>query len=287
VNDTDAESGVPSDVSGGGGAGLRPAGAAAGQDREPGRPEYVQQNVANWTRANTEYTDASAARAWAQEEIKWGVFETPESELNLLGDVSGLDVVELGCGTAYFSAWLARRGARIVGVDPTPAQLETARRLQHETGIEFPLLEAVGEDVPLPDSSFDLVLSEYGASLWADPYRWIPEAARLLRPGGRLIFLSNSTVCALCMTMDGVGEQLVRAQFELGLVEWPDTHEVEFHLAHGDWIDLLRAKGFEVERLVELYAQPDADTHTYYKYVTAEWARKWPADEVWVARKRG
>ena len=243
------------------------------------RPEYVQQNVANWTRANTDYTDASAARAWAQEEITWGVFEAPESELNLLGDVNGLDVVELGCGTAYFSSWLARRGARVVGVDPTPAQLATARRLQAETGIEFPLVEAIGEDVPLPDSSFDLVLSEYGASLWADPNRWVPEAARLLRPGGRLVFLTNSTVSVLCMTMDGVGEQLVRPQFELGKWVWPDTNEVEFHLAHGDWIELLHKNGFEVERLVELFASPESETHTYYKYVTAEWARKWPPEE--------
>jgi SAM-dependent methyltransferase len=251
------------------------------------RPEYVQQNVANWTRANAEYTDASAARAWAQDEITWGVFETPESQLNVLGDVSGLDVVELGCGTAYFSAWLTRRGARVVGVDPTPAQLETARRLQRETGIEFPLLEAIGEDVPLPDSSFDVVHSEYGASLWADPYAWIPEAARLLRTEGRLIFLRNSTVSVLCMTMDGVGEQLVRPQSGLRKVEWSDTGEVEFQLGHGDWIDLLRANGFEIERLVELYAPADAETHSYYKYVPAEWARKWPAEEIWVARKRG
>jgi SAM-dependent methyltransferase len=251
------------------------------------RPEYVQQNVANWTRANTEYTDASAARAWAQEEITWGVFEAPESKLNLLGDVNGLDVVELGCGTAYFSSWLARRGAQVVGVDPTPAQLATARRLQAETGIEFPLVEAIGEDVPLPDSSFDLVLSEYGASLWADPNRWVPEAARLLRPGGRLVFLTNSTVSVLCMTMDGVGEQLVRPQFELGKWVWPDTNEVEFHLAHGDWIELLHKNGFEVERLAELFANPESETHTYYKYVTAEWARKWPPEEIWVARKRG
>ena len=251
------------------------------------RPDYVQQNVANWTRANTDYTDDSGSRAWAQEEIKWGVFETPESELNLLGNVNGLDVVELGCGTAYFSSWLARRGARVVGVDPTPAQLETARRLQGETGIEFPLIEAIGENVPLPDSSFDLVLSEYGASLWADPYRWVPEAARLLRPGGRLVFLTNSTVSVLCMTMDGVGEQLVRPQFELGKWVWPDTNEVEFHLAHGDWIELLHENGFEIERLVELFANPESETHTYYKYVTAEWARQWPHEEAWAARKRG
>jgi SAM-dependent methyltransferase len=251
------------------------------------RPDYVQQNVANWTRANTEYTDAAAARAWAQDEIRWGVFETPESQLNILGDVNGLDAVELGCGTAYFSAWLARRGARVVGVDPTPAQLATARRLQHETGIEFPLIEAIGEDVPLPDSSFDLALSEYGASLWADPYRWIPEAARLLRPGGRLIFLTNSTISVLCMTLEGVGEQLVRPQAGLYRVEWPDTHEVEFQLSHGEWIDLLRANEFEVHRLVELFAPAQAETHTYYKYVTAEWARRWPPEEIWSASKRG
>ena len=251
------------------------------------RPDYVQQNVANWTRANTEYTDAAAARAWAQEEIRWGVFETPESQLDILGDVNGLDAVELGCGTAYFSAWLARRGARVVGVDPTPAQLATARRLQHDTGIEFPLIEAIGEDVPLPDSSFDLALSEYGASLWADPYRWIPEAARLLRPGGRLIFLTNSTISVLCMTLEGVGEQLVRPQAGLYKVEWPDTHEVEFQLSHGEWIDLLRANEFEVDRLVELFAPQQAETHTYYKYVTAEWARRWPPEEIWSASKRG
>jgi SAM-dependent methyltransferase len=251
------------------------------------RPDYVQQNVANWTRANAEYTDDSGARAWAQEEITWGVFETPESQLNILGDVSGIDVVELGCGTAYFSAWLARRGASVVGVDPTPAQLETARRLQRETGIEFPLIEAIGEDVPLPDSSFDIVLSEYGASIWADPYLWIPEATRLLRLGGRLVFLCNSTVSVLSMTMEGQGEQLVRPQFGMHKHEWADTGEVEFHLGHGDWIDLLRGNGFEIERLVELFAQPDSETHTYYKYVTADWARKWPPEEIWVARKGG
>ena len=251
------------------------------------RPDYVQQNVANWTRANEDYTDASAAKAWAQEEITWGVFEKPEADVNVLGDVAGLDVLELGCGTAYFSAWLARRGAHVVGVDPTPAQLATARRLQADTGLDFPLIEAIGEEVPLPDASFDLVLSEYGASLWADPYLWIPEAARLLRPGGRVIFLTNSTVSVLCMSMDGVGEQLVRPQFELGKWAWPDTHEVEFHLAHSDWIELLRKNGFEVERLAELYAPPAAKTHSYYKYVTAEWARKWPVEEIWAASKRG
>jgi SAM-dependent methyltransferase len=250
-------------------------------------PDYVRQNVANWTRANAEYTDASAERAWAQEEITWGVFSVPESEVGVIGDVDGLDIVELGCGTAYFSAWFVRRGARAVGVDPTPAQLETARRLQQKTGIEFELIEAIGENVPLPDASFDLVFSEYGASIWADPYRWIPEAARLVRPGGRLVFLCNSVLSTLCMKLDGVGEGLVRPQRGLHKLEWPDTHEVEFHLGHGEWIEVLATNGFAVERLIELFAPQDAETHTFYSYVTPEWGSKWPVEDLWVARKRG
>ncbi len=249
-------------------------------------PEYVAQNVAVWTKANAEHTGPNARGAWAQDEITWGVFEIPERDLDVLGDVDGLDVVELGCGTAYFSAWLAKRGARPVGVDPTPAQLATARELQRELGLEFPLVEGVAESVPLPDASFDLALSEYGASIWADPNRWIPEASRLLRPHGRLVFLRNGTISMLCMDLDGVTEQLQRSYPELRRIEWPDTKEVEFHTPAGELIDLLRANGLELERLVELYAPEGAKTHESYSYVTPEWARKWPAEELWVARRR-
>jgi ubiquinone/menaquinone biosynthesis C-methylase UbiE len=122
----------------------------------------------------------------------------PEAQLGVLGDVSGLDVVELGCGTAYLSAWLARRGARPVGVDLTPAQLGTARRCQDRFGIRFPLLDADAGNIPLPGASFDLAVSECGASLWCDPSRWVPEAARLLRPGGRLVFHTTSVLAAMC-----------------------------------------------------------------------------------------
>src|SRR5207253_349025 len=138
--------------------------------------EPLARNIALWTRSNAEYTDEAAERAWASEEITWGVWSLPEAEIGVLPPLEGLDVLDLGCGTGYFSAWLARRGARPVGVDVTPAQLETARRCQREFGIDFPLIEANAEDVPLPDETFDLVLSEYGASIWTDPYRWVPEA---------------------------------------------------------------------------------------------------------------
>jgi SAM-dependent methyltransferase len=248
-----------------------------------------EKNVELWTKTNAEFTDASARRSWGREEIVWGVFGVPESEVGVLGDVSGLDAVELGCGTAFCSAWLARRGARVVGVDPTPAQLETARRMQAEFGLEFPLVEAFGEGVPLPDASFDLVHSEYGASIWADPYKWIPEAARLLRPGGRLVFLRNSTLSMLCAPDVGqIEERLHRPLFGMYRLDWPDNDgAVEFHLPPGELIDVLRANGFEIERLVELQAPKDAKTHDFYDYVTADWARTWPAEEIWVARKTG
>ena len=75
-----------------------------------GWSEDAARNRVVWTKANADYTDEEARRKWAAEAITWGVWGVPESELRILGDVSGLDVVELGCGTAYFSAWLARAG---------------------------------------------------------------------------------------------------------------------------------------------------------------------------------
>jgi SAM-dependent methyltransferase len=253
-------------------------------------PESLAGNIADWTRTNAEYTDPGAARAWAGDAIAWGVFQVREEDLGSpLGDVKDLDVVELGCGTAYFSAKLAKRGARPLGVDPTPAQLATAARMQGETGIEFPLLEAPAERVPLPDASFDLAFSEYGASLWADPRQWIPEAARLLRPGGRLVFLTNSVLAYLCFPDDPghADEHLHRPQAGMYVTKWPGEEGTEYHLSHADWIDLLHATGFELERLVEVYAPPGAEDHGYYETVTAEWAQKWPAEDLWVARKRG
>lgn len=248
--------------------------------------DYVARNRDRWAQTNREYTDTQADRAWHQEEIAWGVFGVREAELGVVGDVVGLDVIELGCGTAYFSAWLARRGTRPVGVDVTRAQLDTARRLQAETGIEFPLVEASAEDVPLPDASFDLAFSEYGASIWCDPYRWLPEAFRLLRPGGRLVFLCSSPLVILCAVEepDSTSETLQRPQRGMHRLEWSDGG-VEFHLGHGDMFRALRSAGFVVEDLIELFAPEDSGTHEYYDFVTADWARKWPAEEIWAARK--
>ena len=251
--------------------------------------DSIAANIAEWTQTNEEHTDAAAERAWAHPGILWGVFGIPEDEIGALpASFDGLDVVELGCGTAYFGSWLARRGARVTGVDPTPAQLATARRMIEQSGIHLELVEAAGEAVPLPDASYDLALSEYGASLWADPGRWIPEAARLLRPGGLLVFLTNSTLVYLTApdsVEEMVGAELLRDQFGMYRIQWEGATGIEYHPPHGDWVSLLRKHGFEVEALHELRPHETAVDPNYYDYVTVEWARKWPAEEIWVARK--
>jgi SAM-dependent methyltransferase len=248
--------------------------------------EDAKRNRSGWTQANADHTDKTARDAWAAQEMTWGVFGVPEASLGTLGDVAGLDVVELGCGTAYVSAWLAQRGARPVGVDVTPAQLATARRCQTEFNIDFPLVEASAESVPLPSESFDLAVSEYGASIWCDPHRWIPEAHRLLRLGGRLWFLRNSTLATLCATDEGPpGATLQRPQRGLGRLEWPGEICVEWQLPHGELFRLLRRTGFDVVDLVELYPPDQAVDHPYYDTFSVEWARKWPSEEIWVAEK--
>jgi ubiquinone/menaquinone biosynthesis C-methylase UbiE len=243
----------------------------------------AQRNRAAWTGFAPKYAEW-APKHWASAEITWGIWHAPETELQILGDVDGLDVVDLGCGTGYFSAWLARRGARPVGVDVTPAQLATARAMMDQVGPRFPLIEASAERVPLPDSSFDLALSEYGAAIWCDPYRWIPEAARLLRPGGRLAFLATTPILMMVEPMFGqAGRELLRDYFGMHRFDWPDDHSVEFQLPYGEWIRVFRANGLEVERLVELRAP--ADTTIPFDHITSEWASRWPAEHIWVTRK--
>ncbi len=247
--------------------------------------EHARRNQALWN-ANAEGDHALADRNWAAAEISWGIWNVPEAPLRSLPEVDGRDVVELGCGTGYVSAWLARRGARPIGVDLSENQLATAARKQAEYGLEFPLIHASAEDVPLPDDCADVVVSEYGASLWCDPDRWLAEAARLLRPGGRLWFLTNSLLIALTTPDEGAaGDRLLRDQRGLREVTFPDEDGVEFHLAHGDWIATLGRHGFSVDALHELYA-PEGAQQTKYEWVTPEWAQRWPHEEIWVATWR-
>ena len=253
-------------------------------------PDHVARNRAYWDEVNAPKYAPHGRKAWTTDEITWGIFGVPETELRALPEeLDGRDVVELGCGTAYIGAWLARRGARVTGIDNSAEQLKTARALQAEHDLHFPLIHGNAETTGLPDAGFDLAVSEYGASIWADPYRWVPEAARILRPGGELVFLTNGTLWVLTVPeTDDEGpaaDRLLRPYFGMHRFEWPGESGVEFYLGYGDWIRLLRTSGFEVIDLIEVRAPESARTSSY-ELVDPEWARKWPAEQIWRACRR-
>jgi len=246
--------------------------------------EDVEHNRAAWNRWAPDYF-VSGLRAWKSEQPYWGVWELPESELSILDEVrEGTDVIELGCGTAYACGWMARRGAMPVGIDVAEAQLESAHMFVKQFGASFPLIRASADEVPFDDESFDVALSEYGASTWLDPERWVPEAARLLRPGGQLVFIVNSSFLMACTGEDGAATtSLVHDYFGTGRREFTGDGTVEYHFGHGDWLRVLRKHGFVVEDLLEV--RPPVGATGRYDFVDAEWARRWPSEEVWKARK--
>ena len=240
-------------------------------------------NRAYWDRTSDEYQERHREFI-GRPEPRWGVWQIPDTELNVLGDVSGKDVLELGCGAAQWSILLAKQGARPVGLDNSERQLGHARRLMAEEGVDFPLVHSSAEDVPLPAASFDVVFCDHGAFTFGDPYKLMPEAARLLRPGGLLAFSMASAFVSVCDKDETVVPELQRDYF--GMHELDDGEVVEYQLPYGEWIRLFRAHGFVVEDLIEPRPAEDA-TSTYWEPEEREWARRWPSESIWKARKAG
>jgi SAM-dependent methyltransferase len=227
--------------------------------------------------------------SWEDTDFKWGLWEIPEEELYLLPPADGLDVIDLGCGSGGLASWLTRRGARVIGLDVSGEQLSMADQLQREFDVGFALVQGDAEHTPFHDASFDLAVSVYGASVWCDPYRWIHEAGRILRPGGRLVFLTNSYLLMLTYPEEEgatATTTLLRDHFgRHGSGSQTDPAAVGSHIPHGEMVRLLRDSGFELENLVELGAPPGAVAPSW-AMATVAWARRWPNEEVWTARKK-
>lgn len=243
----------------------------------------VARNRAAWDRHSETYQRLHASQL-PTDAPTWGAWGLPEDELRLLGEVAGLDVLELGCGGAQWSIALARRGARVTGLDASPAQLAHARRLVDGAGVPVRLVEASAHATGLPDAAFDLVFADHGAPSFTDPNLLVPEVARLLRPGGRFVFNASTPWLHACVLEDELPDERLKSDyFGLGRVEGEDV--VEWALGYGDWIRLFRRCGLEILDLTEL-RPPEGARTTYVTYATLEWARRWPAEQVWTVRRR-
>jgi SAM-dependent methyltransferase len=238
----------------------------------------VRINRQVWERSSHNYQLRHGARLRTNP-AAWGSWRVPEAELRILGDVTGKDVLELGCGAAHWSIHLAGTGARAVGLDITYHQLEHAKSVSHT----IPLVQGNAESLPFPDESFDIVFSDFGAMTFADPVRTVPEAARVLRDGGLLAFSTDSPLLYLCWPdgQEHVADRLSLDYFDLRRF---GDELVEFTLPYGDWIRLFRRCGLTVEDLVEPRPAPGASS-SFRSSVEFEWARRWPSEVIWKARR--
>lgn len=250
---------------------------------------HVETNRDFWNTLADQYA-ALGARQWARDTPSWGLWGAPDDEVTLLPpDMDGLDAVELGCGTGYVAGWMARRGATVTAVDVSNEQLATARRLAAEYGAEITFLERNAEDTGLPDAAFDFAVSEYGAAIWCDPELWLPEAFRLLRPGGRLAFLGSHPLAHAATPLSGAAADftLHRPWRELERLDWSGAEVepggIEFNRSFAGWFDVFRRTGFRVLDYREIYARSDSPSLS--EAIPVEWAQKYPSEQVWWLEK--
>jgi ubiquinone/menaquinone biosynthesis C-methylase UbiE len=241
---------------------------------------YLKLNLKDWDRTAKWY-EGRHRRSLEREGGKaWGTFRIPESRLNLLGKVRGKRVLELGCGSADWSIALAREGARVVGLDFSEKRLSQARDRVRRAGAHVSLVQANAESIPYPEGHFDIVLSDYGATTFADPGRTVPEVGRVLRTGGIFVFAHASPFRSVAedFEADRLQRALVRDYFGLRRLRAGEC--VEFQLPYGEWIRLFAACGLLVDRLIEPQA-PKSPQSSYFSPRDQRWARHWPVETIW------
>jgi SAM-dependent methyltransferase len=248
----------------------------------------VRVNLSSWERESDDYQARNREQLHRWDVLAWGIWDVAEDEIDALGRVDGLRALELGCGGAQFGLRVAARGANVFGLDFSENQLRHAVENVRERGARFPLVRGDAEELPFADGSFDLVFCDHGATSFTDPHRTIPEAARVLRPGGRLVFNIATPFVSVCWGNDGAPptHTLRRPYFGLGREEVEEEGDrwVEWQLTYGGWIRLFVSNGFVVEDLIELRPREGATT-TYTDYAPLDWARTYPGEHIWKVRK--
>lgn len=237
-----------------------------------------------WNRQSAAYDRRHRRSLSRSGGMSWGLWRIPERRLRLLGEVRGKDILELGCGAARWSLALARRGARPVGIDLSEAQLVAARRVQRAARNRFPLVQGSVRRLPFRDESFDIAFCDWGALTFADPLETIPEASRVLRPGGQLVFTNSSPWRSVAQSRVRyvTGRRLRYPYFDLHRIEYP--REVNYQLPYGRWVELFRRSGLVIERLLELPTPPGARS-TYLTRQEQLFGGSWPLETIWVLSK--
>ncbi|MCI4355185.1 MAG: class I SAM-dependent methyltransferase [Thermoplasmata archaeon] len=263
----------------------RHAKKAARRSDDLGRAsDAVQKNRRFWQRISDSYEGSHESTLGKDDGRAWGFWRTPERDLRILGPVRGRRVLELGCGAARWSIGLRRHGAHPVGLDVSSAHLRHAARSIRQARLRFPLLVGDAERLPLQDESFDVVFCDWGAMTFCDPYRSVPEAARVLRPGGIFAFSTSSPFRFVChdVRTDRIGRRLRHDYFDQHRVDFPDA--VDYTLPYGEWIRLFRENGLVVERLIEPRGGPNRPT-TYLSQSEKAWSAHFPLEAIWALRK--
>ncbi|MBS2962667.1 class I SAM-dependent methyltransferase [Actinocrinis puniceicyclus] len=233
--------------------------------RQAGRAETVRANR-NWWDGAADWYQAEHGEFLGDDRFLWSPEGLYEDEAHLLGPVAGRRVLEVGCGAAQCSRWLAKQGADVVGFDLSWRQLEHARRIDDAAG--GPALRLVQADatvMPFADGSFDIACSAFGAVPFvADSAAVMREVARVLRPGGRWVFAVPHPF-RWCLPDDG-GEGGLRVrdsyfdrrpyveQDEQGVATY-----VEHHRTLGDRVRELTGAGLVLLDLVEPEYPPNMD----------------------------
>jgi SAM-dependent methyltransferase len=148
----------------------------------------------------------------------------------------GEAILDIGCGAGHAGFAVAARGAVITAVDTSERMLETARLLAEERGLsDYTAVRADGAELPFGDGSFDGVVSRYSAHHWPDVGAALHEAARVVRPGGRVVVVDTVVPDAPAL------DSLVNA---LELLRDP-THGRNLRI--GEWRSLMAEAGLSVD----------------------------------------
>lgn len=225
------------------------------------QPAPAFDSAAAWDRVSATYQRRNQI---STTEVEYGPWSPPESVLQLLGDVRGLQVLEIGCGGGQACVALAKQGAQVTGLDISSQQLAFAAQqaAAAQVNIQF-LLGSSARLAELPPNSLDLVLSIYALQYIPDLAECLSACQRGLRPGGRILFSIDHPMrdCFFDQAEQELTPYPSRSYFDPTPLRWrfPDTSVTlqTYHYTMSQWVAMVHDAGFAIERLVEPLPPPE------------------------------